>query len=179
MQDGAIPRRISKAYQSALATLTAMAGELGDAGRTRFPPLTDLAGRCGVAKETVRRALRTLQARGVVTIVPGGGVFVRDTAGTGDVLSGEAEPVLQEGRRWQQLRERFSDDIFAGVYGPGEPLPSYKELSRRYGTSHATLRKALHSLVADRRGSLSFSDRIPSASGLPVFAKLAEAREPL
>lgn len=149
MLDGT-PRRISRAYRSCLRSLEEIAGEHRRENVSRLPAIPLLARRCGVAGETVRRALRTLHARGVVTVVPGGGVFLRESGP-------HAEPVLPDTTyaaplsRWQELRQRINEEISAGVYGPGEPLPSYKELSRRYGSCHATLRKACRVLVEDNR----------------------------
>ncbi|MDR3659701.1 MAG: GntR family transcriptional regulator [Mycobacterium sp.] len=50
---------------------------------------------------------------------------------------------------YQQLRQRLTDDIAAGVYADGARLPTESELVARHGVSRQTVRRAFQDLVAD------------------------------
>lgn len=52
--------------------------------------------------------------------------------------------------KWQRLANRLEEDILSGTFGPGQPLPSAKELTGRYGVCHKTLRKATNELLGRR-----------------------------
>jgi GntR family transcriptional regulator, transcriptional repressor for pyruvate dehydrogenase complex len=60
-----------------------------------------------------------------------------------------------------QIAARLLDEIVAGIYAPGSPLPSEAELARREGVSRLTIREALKvlrekSVVDVQRGRGSF-----------------------
>ncbi|MBS3788431.1 MAG: FadR/GntR family transcriptional regulator [Candidatus Bipolaricaulota bacterium] len=48
----------------------------------------------------------------------------------------------------QQIIEEISSDIREGELGPGEKLPSEKELRERFDVGRSSIREALHALVA-------------------------------
>ena len=62
------------------------------------------------------------------------------------------------GPLYQQLRQKLEAEIRNGVFKPGAPLPSEREIAEICDVSRVTVRKAVHSLVRDgfvvqRRGS--------------------------
>ncbi len=64
---------------------------------------------------------------------------------------------LRSGNAFEECVERLLALVRLGLVGPGERLPSERELATRLGVSRATLREALHSLadagwVQSRRG---------------------------
>jgi len=61
------------------------------------------------------------------------------------------KPELIPGRPlYKQLREIFVGRISAGVWAPGAPLPSERELAEELGVSQGTVRKALDQLESNR-----------------------------
>ncbi|WP_243664463.1 GntR family transcriptional regulator [Rhodothermus marinus] len=58
-----------------------------------------------------------------------------------------ATRMLQPGKpRHQQLSDWLREQIEQGVYKPQDRLPSEHELSRRFGVSRITVRRALQTL---------------------------------
>ena len=59
---------------------------------------------------------------------------------------------------WTAIRDRLTDEIGGGHYGPGDKLPTEAELARRFGVNRHTVRRALGDLagtglVHPRRGA--------------------------
>ncbi|WP_412516890.1 winged helix-turn-helix domain-containing protein [Actinomadura madurae] len=102
---------------------------------TRLPGEAALCAEFGVARNTVRRALSTLQAEGHITVRTGVGRFVRDSA-------------TQPCTRSEHIAANLRHQIESGRYQPGDALPSEAQLARRYGVSRFTARAALVALEA-------------------------------
>ncbi|MEU8804780.1 winged helix-turn-helix domain-containing protein [Spirillospora sp. NPDC048819] len=100
---------------------------------TRLPGEAALCAEFGVARNTVRRALSTLQTDGLITVRPGVGRFVQDEA---------TQPRTRSEHITANLRHQIED----GRFQPGDTLPSEAQLSRRYGVSRSTARTALKTL---------------------------------
>lgn len=104
---------------------------------TRLPSETALCAEFGVARNTVRRALSTLQADGLITVRTGLGRFVQDEA---------TRPHTNSERIAANLRHQ----IETGHFQPGDALPSETQLAQRHGVSRFTARTALISLETAR-----------------------------
>jgi DNA-binding FadR family transcriptional regulator len=101
-------------------------------------------------------------------------------------------------QRYEQIAERLAEDIRSGVLGPGERLPSERDLARTLEVSRASVREALASLalqgvVETRHGAGTFVVGAPPSNGAthdaspsavleartalePAVARLAAAR---
>lgn len=113
---------------------------------TRLAPITQLAGMAGVSMVTMLRAVRVLRSHGLLLVSHGKGTRVAgpETASADTYSPAPSVPR----RRWEQVRRTIERDITDGRYRAGETLPTRKELCDRYGVCHATLARAVQSLVA-------------------------------
>ncbi|RFS82870.1 GntR family transcriptional regulator [Actinomadura spongiicola] len=100
---------------------------------TRLPGEAALCAEFGVARNTVRRALSTLQAEGLITVRTGVGRFVHD-------------PTAQPRTRSEQIAANLRHQIETGHFQPGDALPSEAQLAQRHGVSRSTARTALITL---------------------------------
>ena len=80
----------------------------------------------GVSRNTIRRALKVLEAEGVVQAAPG--IGWRVVRGGGDRRS---------------LAERMTDLIVEGSLSVGDPYPSEAKLCERFGASRTAVRRVL------------------------------------
>ena len=76
---------------------------------------------------------------------------------------------------YEMARERIRQMITAGVYGPGDRLPSEAEFAERFGVHRLTARRALEELVREgvavtRKGSGTFV--APHRTHLPISVPL-------
>lgn len=51
---------------------------------------------------------------------------------------------------YKEVKSRITRDLAAGVWKPGEPIPSEARLAREFSVSIGTIRKAIDELVAER-----------------------------
>ncbi|TDD20303.1 GntR family transcriptional regulator, partial [Actinomadura sp. KC06] len=100
---------------------------------TRLPGEAALCAEFGVARNTVRRALSTLQSEGRITARTGVGRFVPDSA-------------TQPRTRSEDITANLRHQIETGHFQPGDALPSEAQLARRFGVSRFTARTALIAL---------------------------------
>jgi DNA-binding LacI/PurR family transcriptional regulator/DNA-binding FadR family transcriptional regulator len=112
----------------------------------RLPALRILARSAKVSPAHMLSALRRLAAKGLVTIVKNHGTYA---GGPEDRLRALDPEALEKPpkEKWQRLRQRLEQDIYAGRFAKGAGLPSLRDLAPRYGTSPPTLRKALSALA--------------------------------
>jgi DNA-binding LacI/PurR family transcriptional regulator/DNA-binding transcriptional regulator YhcF (GntR family) len=146
-----------------------------EAGVSRLPPIKQMARDAGVANALISRAVKELVGQNVLDARPSRGITVVGARGEADAGGDQAST------RWMRLVARFSIDCQDGIYGHAQQLPSLKELSGRYLTSAATMRKVLlhlestGMLVAVKRGF-----RLPSkapAGNRDTVVLLARANE--
>jgi DNA-binding GntR family transcriptional regulator len=144
------------AVDRAAAFLLERVQQVAASGRTRLPTIGALAAQGRFSPRTLSAAVSLLRRQGVLTAVQRGGIRLLrsdqpppDTATAIAATAAPAPPVRLRG--WRGLGQRISTDLVAGMYPPGAPLPSYKELCARYGTSYETLRRALDALAAAGR----------------------------
>ncbi|WP_432758364.1 GntR family transcriptional regulator [Streptomyces virginiae] len=96
-----------------------------------LPSEAEIGREFGVARTTVRRALRTLESAGDVSTV----------AGVGRQVGGGTQ-IAPYRRIMAELLER----IRVGELPAGAQLPSESELAESYGVARGTVRRALHEL---------------------------------
>ncbi|MEU9415363.1 GntR family transcriptional regulator [Streptomyces sp. NPDC048272] len=115
---------------------------IADALRTRIadgayaeglPSEAEIGREFGVARTTVRRALRTLEESGDVTTVPG--------VGRQSATAGWLAP-------YEQIMADLRMRIHEGDLPAGARLPSEAELAESYGVSRGTVRRAVRELEA-------------------------------
>ncbi|HEU5029257.1 MAG TPA: winged helix-turn-helix domain-containing protein [Spirillospora sp.] len=99
----------------------------------QLPGEAALCAEFGVARNTVRRALSTLETDGLITARPGVGRFVPT-----------AKPAVHT--RYESIAADLRRHIRSGHYRPGDLLPSEAQLAKRYGVSRHTARHALTAL---------------------------------
>jgi len=143
--------RRNSTFGAALAYCQDRIAEAASAGQVRIAGVRELSRGGGFAINTCRKALRMLASRGACTVVPGGGVMVvpgARSAAPASPLPAGPPPVR---RRWEEMRERLSRDMFAGRHGPGALLPTAKLLAAGCGSSPAVLSAALRALLDEGR----------------------------
>lgn len=109
----------------------------------RLPTVKALAAAAGVSHGIMGEVVREFVTAGVLLSHRSRGTVVR----TEGVPAHCAVAHLPLSRRWEQIRMAISEEAVAGRYGFGGPLPSPKELMKRFGASFRTVRRALKSLV--------------------------------
>jgi len=119
-----------------------------------LPSIAALASAAGVSTVTMWKAVNLLSQKGLLTVSHGKRITAgpKKVPGTQPAVGAQTDspaPVITA-HKWQRVRQRIEEDVLQGVFANGARLPSAKELTARYSVSHATLRKALHSLCADR-----------------------------
>jgi DNA-binding GntR family transcriptional regulator len=45
--------------------------------------------------------------------------------------------------KWQHIYNDLKDQIISGVFPPGSTLPSESEMTKKYGVTHQTVRRAI------------------------------------
>ncbi len=81
---------------------------------------------------------------------------------------------------YQRLKDRFSQNIRAGVWRADQPIPSEQALAQDHGVALGTARKAIEALVADglllrRQGSGTFVRRADFGNALFRFFRHTDA----
>ncbi|MFI9576050.1 GntR family transcriptional regulator [Microbispora rosea] len=119
------------------------------AGRA-LPSETALTAEFRVARNTVRRALRILEAEGLIVTVPSKGRLVQD-----------ADAPVDATYRYQLIARKLRRRIERGDLGPGDLLPSEAELRWLYDASRNTVRQAFaelehEGLIVSRQGKGRF-----------------------
>ncbi|MEV7445232.1 GntR family transcriptional regulator [Streptomyces sp. NPDC091204] len=96
-----------------------------------LPSEAEIGREFGVARTTVRRALRALEEAGDVKAVAGIG---RTVAGGGDVAP------------YERIANDLLDQIRSGALPAGTKLPSEAQLAERYAVARGTVRRAVREL---------------------------------
>jgi DNA-binding GntR family transcriptional regulator len=99
-----------------------------------LPSEKALAAHHGVARQTVRRAVRLLKEEGVVYSSQGRGTFVGPEG---------APQSLRKKPRYQQIADELIEQIKTGDYKPNRPIPSESTLVQRFDVAPGTVRQAL------------------------------------
>lgn len=143
-----VSRRHSPALRKALRHLQQVV--LAAAGRpgARLPTVFELARACGVASDTMRRAVGVLVDKGVLQARQRDGIRVMRgaTALLADAIPRDVES--GPGLAHEHIASCIRSDIQQGGFPPGEQLPTSKQLLQRYASSYGTVRKALEKLLA-------------------------------
>src|SRR3954449_5401247 len=103
------------------------------------------------------------------------------------MLSEERTTSFRPLQRYEQIAERLAADIRAGLLGPGERLPSERDLARTLEVSRASVREAIASLqvtgvLETRKGTGTFVAGVPQIEGEahdPSPSAVLEARAQL
>ncbi|MFE4961655.1 winged helix-turn-helix domain-containing protein [Streptomyces sp. NPDC056660] len=127
--------------------------EVGDIGDS-LPSEAALMSSLGVSRNTVRRALKALEADGVVESAPGIGWRV-----------------VRGGDR-RSLAERMTDLISEHSLSVGDPYPSEAKLCERFGSSRTAVRRVLaqmegNGLLTTIHGKGRTVRTLPTPTGRP------------
>ncbi|GII56321.1 hypothetical protein Pth03_47100 [Planotetraspora thailandica] len=120
------------------------------AAGTSLPSEAALSAEFRVARNTVRRALRTLEADGLIVTAPSKGRIVK--------TEGQEVTAVY---RYQVIAGDLRRQIERGDLAPGDTVPSVAELRWLYDTSRNTVRQALaelqqEGLIMSRPGKRRF-----------------------
>ena len=107
-----------------------------------LPSVRELSRLSGTSPATVWKEIAFLQKNKLLVTRWGHEVKVLKK-GAYSCIDDENEGKL---RKWQSIRDKFSNDFLNGHYRPGTVLPGIKELQRRYSVSYPTIIKVLSSL---------------------------------
>jgi GntR family transcriptional repressor for pyruvate dehydrogenase complex len=132
---------------------------------SRLPSEREITGRYGVSRPVVREALRALQERGLVEIVPGRGTFVRDPTANDlarpmdRLLRSQATPrdlvearTMLECRAAQLAAERATEedlDRIAKAHAAFESATTVLDRARADIAFHGAIARASHNPVLD------------------------------
>jgi DNA-binding FadR family transcriptional regulator/DNA-binding LacI/PurR family transcriptional regulator len=134
-------------YRKALTALISEIEQRSRSATAQLPDLHTLARNAGVAHQTMRKALKAMEAAGAVSVLNRKGAFILPTGGNGAPVT----PVADTGEATvtivHTLTERIAAEIGSAVFARGHALPGYKELGKRYGAGYRSLRKALLDLA--------------------------------
>jgi len=122
--------RIADALRERLAAGDPAPGEL-------LPSEAALVEEYGVVRNTIRRALATLEAEGLIETLPGRGRVVRPP---GQPAASGTPP------QYRRIATELRTEIEQGALTPGDALPSEAALMERYGVARGTARQALADL---------------------------------
>jgi len=137
----------TSAYQKAYQYVTALIERLRSENDRFLPNVYSLARQAGTSHVTIIKVLDCLREKGVLTSGRGRRVRIIDPARPENTAGVSPERCL----KWERLYRRINSGIVNGVYLPGAPLPSPKELMKTYGACYRTMRKALDRLLRDGR----------------------------
>jgi DNA-binding GntR family transcriptional regulator len=87
-----------------------------------------------IARTTARRVTRELRERGLAYTIRGEGTFVGGP---------DAPRVRRRMPRYQEIAEEIAQQIDEGRLPPNRPIPSEKDLMRRYSVAKVTARQAV------------------------------------
>lgn len=115
-----------------------------DAGPgARLAPIAAIARQLGSSTVTVSKAIRSLSDRGVLDVAQRSGIHVRAHPGQMPAASHSAHDGACSADR---VATGIRGDIQSRALKPGQPVPGRKVLSARFGTSRATINRALRAL---------------------------------
>ncbi|MBD3322469.1 MAG: GntR family transcriptional regulator, partial [Chitinivibrionales bacterium] len=112
-----------------------------------LPTIEALAAAAGVSKLTMWKAVNILKEQGILQGAPGHRIAAKQESMEEPSFQPSSRP--QRNEKWYRVLEQIEKDIVNGMYVPGNPLPSVKELQVRYGAAFRTLKKALDRLLLD------------------------------
>jgi len=98
----------------------------------------------GFSASTVQRAVREFATYGRLSVSQRAGIRLSETPSEHPARHAPAH-------RWEQVHDAIRDDIVAGRYPAGTPLPMIKELCAWYGAGFLPVKTALERLAAERR----------------------------
>ncbi|GAA1018648.1 hypothetical protein Aple_065830 [Acrocarpospora pleiomorpha] len=96
----------------------------------------ELCRRFEVARDTARLALRELHEEGLIVRTRGKRYYVAS-------IDGEIQPVLLGMPRYRKIASTVAQSIRSGRFPIGKPIPSEKEMVKKYGASKGTIRRAI------------------------------------
>lgn len=111
----------------------------------RLPSVKAMAAAAHVSHITILKVVAALTREGIVTSAPSRGVSIAIHPASAN--SPPSEPAARDPIK-SAVRDEILADLRGGGYTFGQPLPSLKQCSSRYGCSVGTLRKALAALCA-------------------------------
>ena len=138
----------SRVLEETVETVKSLIADPAWKSRGYLPGLRDMAKLAGCSHYTMWKAVKVLEAQGLLEVRPGRRIRIpRPDDEEDSGLPAEADP-SQAGvqYKWERLRRQIEMDILSGTFRPGENLPTLKELGARYGASFLTLKKALRAL---------------------------------
>ncbi len=150
-------------------------------GSSRLPSLVTLAEAASVSRMTMWHAVHEARRAGIVTASRGQPIALVGAADSRVERIADSPSVP-----WERVAASIARDVLSGVPLPGATMPSHKELMLSHGVCHATIRKALGSLVCtgllERKGRrLRVTDAPPtrrSRSDLVLISYGAQGQIP-
>lgn len=153
-------------------------------GRLRLPTQREIAAQTGLSYYCVQRVMRGMKEAGIVRTSHRSGAFVEKSAMTTATLDRARLLVSNPPRRsWARIAGSLTDDIHAGLLGPGRQLPPIKGLRSRFAANYRTVRQALETLekehIVERHGrGYRVTQTGPRQSSGAIIV-IARARHPI
>lgn len=114
----------------------------------RLPPIRVLARQAQVSAAAMCAALGILKGEGLISVVKNRGAYLGQPPAENRNGRAYGSPP-GESQRWQRLKIQIEKDIFNGVFPPGDPMPSLRDLQKSYAVSYKTLRKAMEAIAGE------------------------------
>jgi DNA-binding LacI/PurR family transcriptional regulator/DNA-binding transcriptional regulator YhcF (GntR family) len=147
------PLRISPRVARVIKRLAGIIKSHAESGQWRLPTIKQLASEQKVSPLTLSKAFSVLQQKGMVILSQRAGIRINQHAinSAFDLLI-NSEPANRphKNKSKPRLTELLLHDLFIGEFSYADKLPAIKELSARYGTCAATVRKALANLEGEK-----------------------------
>jgi DNA-binding transcriptional regulator YhcF (GntR family) len=141
----------SLALHKALIFLEDTVSACKSEGKAKLPSTRALAAEANVSIQTMWKAVRILKEKKVLSCFPGQGIFLAHLLERPEKSPVSAKKYAMPAGdisqyAWIRIADRIRQEIFSGIYPPGNMLPPYKELQRLYGCCFITLKKSLAKL---------------------------------
>jgi DNA-binding transcriptional regulator YhcF (GntR family) len=135
-------KQSSPALEHAIGRLKELVSQYKQDRNAKLPGVRSLAPIAGVSYATCYKALKILEEQRIVHGKWGSGIYLQPVD-TRHITSPPPSPVRHKS---MLLAEQIRAEIMTGVYGAGESLKNFKELSGQYGVCWRTLKAALKTL---------------------------------
>jgi DNA-binding transcriptional regulator YhcF (GntR family) len=115
----------------------------------RLPPLSRLAKSSMISRNSMWKAVQLAKEKHLISATRGGYITAGSPPGKQKAETGQRQPRHDRGSKWMTKRQLMEQDIANGAFGHFGRLPTFKELSSRYGVCFRTMQKIVRAMETD------------------------------